>query len=109
MCPLSNRRSSTFSMSKLGYLASRAPRAMFSRSRKTAMVASEDLVVIGCESTRLEPVVVEADADAFGIGTIRYHFVPQPAFEQHQFTGGGRKGAPGAALALGRGLARRGG
>jgi hypothetical protein len=32
-------------------LASRAPKAMFSKSRKTAMVASDVLVVIGLEFT----------------------------------------------------------
>ena len=70
MWPLSSSRSSTLLMSKLGYLASRAPRAMFSRSRKTAMVASD--VVIGMvfvrrpRGPRLEPIVVEADAHALG-------------------------------------------
>src|SRR5580692_5915115 len=55
MWPLSSRRSRTFSTSKLGYLASRAPRAMFSRSRKTAMVASDVLAVIQlCSSLSLE-------------------------------------------------------
>src|SRR5450755_3981280 len=47
MWPLSSSRSSTFSMSKLGKLASRAPRAMFSRSRNTAIVVSLVLLVIG--------------------------------------------------------------
>ncbi len=36
------------SISKLGYLASRAPRAMFSKSRKTAMVASDALLNMRC-------------------------------------------------------------
>src|SRR6202162_4535848 len=115
MWPLSSRRSSTFSMSKLGYLASRAPKAMFSRSRKTAMVASDVRVVIGTQFTRrtasatreLEPIVVEADAHAFGIDPVRHHFVPQPTFEQHQVAGGGGKRSPGSGLTRGRSFARR--
>src|SRR5471030_1039824 len=47
MWPLSSNRSRTFSMSKLGKLASRAPSAMFSRSRNTAIVVSLVLLVIG--------------------------------------------------------------
>src|ERR1700722_14882456 len=101
-------------MSKLGYLASRAPSAMFSKSRKTAMVASEVLVVIGVEFTlnpqtaaALEPMVVEADADPFGVDAIRYHFMPQPAFEEHQLAWRRRKCPPGPAFALGGRFARR--
>src|ERR1700677_3417824 len=99
MSPLRSRRSSTFLMSKLGYLASRAPRAMFSKSRKTAMVASEVVVGINLSARprepRLEPIVVEADAHALRTYGIRCHFVPQPAFEQDQFTGLGGHGHPG--------------
>src|ERR1700675_5020507 len=102
MWPLSSRRSSTFSMSKLGYLASRAPKAMFSRSRKTAMVASDVRVVIAAQFTprtavamlELEPVVVEADAHAFGIDAVRHHFMPQPTFKEHQLSGRGGKCSP---------------
>src|SRR3979490_606915 len=116
MWPLSSRRSSTFSMSKLGYLASRAPKAMFSRSRKTAMVASDVRLVIAAQSTprtagptlELEPVVIEADAHAFGIDAVRHHFVPQPAFKEHQLSGCGGKCSPRLGLTRGRGLARRG-
>src|SRR5713226_341246 len=113
MWPLSSRRSSTFSMSKLGYLASRAPDAMFSKSRKTAMVASDVRVVITGQFTlflaalELEPVVIEADADAFGVDAVRHHFMPQPAFEEHQLACGGGECSPRAGLALGGGLARR--
>src|SRR5579863_964555 len=92
MWPLRSNRSSTLLMSKLGYLASRAPKAMFSKSRNTAMVASD--VVVGMDicpgvprAPRLEPIVVEADAHALRTHGIRRHFVPQPAFEQDQFTG----------------------
>src|ERR1700681_2970109 len=119
MWPLSRRRSSTFSMSKLGYLASRAPKAMFSRSRKTAMVASEVLVVIGLRAYSisaqrrarrarlLEPVVIEADADAFGIDAVLHHFMPQPTLEEQQSASHGRKCSPQARLARTSGLARR--
>src|ERR1700719_2257363 len=119
MWPLSSRRSSTFCMSKLGYLASRAPRAMFSKSRKTAMVASDVRVVIAAEFTPFldavmagatlgsEPVVIETDADAFGIDAVRNDFVPQPTFKEHQLARCGGEGAPRAGLALGRGLAGR--
>src|SRR3981189_3603404 len=115
MWPLSSRRSSTFSMSKLGYLASRAPKAMFSRSRKTAMVASDVGVVIGAQSTprtavatlELEPVVIEADAHAFGIDAVRYHFMPQPTFKEHQFAGCGGKRSPRPGFTRGRRFARR--
>src|ERR1700691_1215052 len=99
MSPLRSSRSSTLLMSKLGYLASRAPRAMFSKSRKTAMVASE--VVVGIDSStrprepRLEPIVVEADAHALRTDRIRRHFMPQPAFEQDQIAGLGGHGHPG--------------
>src|SRR5580700_1300892 len=104
-------------MSKLGNLASRAPNAMFSRSRKTAMVASDVVVAIGSEvysiprwvaaPPRLEPVVIEADADAFGVNAIRHHLVPQPTFKQHQAARGGGKCSPGAGLARGGRFARR--
>src|SRR5713226_4667147 len=113
MWPLSSRRSRTFSMSKLGYLASRAPKAMFSRSRKTAMVASDVRVVIGAQFTsflatlELEPVVIEADAHAFGIDAVRHHFVAQPAFEEHQLACGGGECSPRTGLAPGGGFARR--
>src|SRR6266704_3971452 len=99
MWPLSSRRSSTFSMSKLGYLASRAPKAMFSKSRKTAMVAADVRVVIAVQFTpllggrgdELEPVVIEADAHAFGIDAVRHYFMPQPTFKEHQLAGRGGK------------------
>src|SRR5882724_11275588 len=113
MWPLSSRRSSTFSMSKLGYLASRAPRAMFSKSRKTAMVASDVRVVIIGQSTlflaalELEPVVIEADGDALGVDAVRHYFMPQPAFEEHYLACGGGKCSPRAGLAPGGRLARR--
>src|SRR6202789_3309366 len=121
MWPLSSRRSRTFSTSKLGYLASRAPSAMFSRSRKTAMVASDVLAVIQWYSSwlpeftpfhaarlrRLEPIVVEADADAFRIDAVGHHFMPQPTFEKNQFSRSGGKGAPRTGLALCGGFARR--
>src|ERR1700682_6370297 len=108
MWPLSSRRSSTFSMSKLGNLASRAPNAMFSKSRKTAMVASDVLVVIGSKFTpKLEPVVIEADADAFSIDAVRHHFMPQPTFKEHQLTCRRRKCSPRAGLALRGRFARR--
>src|ERR1700675_3342589 len=100
-------------MSKLGYLASRAPKAMFSKSRKTAMVASDVRVVIAVQFTpflaalELEPVVIEADADAFGIDAVWHHFMPQPAFEEHQLACGGGECSPRAGLAPGGGLARR--
>src|SRR5271165_1143125 len=113
MWPLSSRRSSTFSMSKLGYLASRAPKAMFSRSRKTAIVASDVRAVIVPKFTliqaaaseprgrgALEPVVVEAHADAFGIHAIRHHFMPQPTFKEQQLARGSRKRSPGPGFAL---------
>src|ERR1700678_384928 len=100
MWPFRSSRSSTLLMSKLGYLASRAPKAMFSKSRKTAMVASD--VVVGMDfcpgaprEPRLEPIVVEADAHALRTYGIRCHFVPQPAFEQDQFAGLGGHGHPG--------------
>src|SRR5579862_894775 len=91
MWPFRSSRSSTFSMSKLGYLASRAPRAMFSRSRKTAIVAS--VVGLGMRHLispaamwlhRLEPVVVEAHTDPLGAREIGAHLVAQPALEQYQ-------------------------
>src|ERR1700694_1366256 len=115
MWPLSSRRSSTFSMSKLGYLASRAPKAMFSRSRKTAMVASDVRVVIGAQFTprtaaatlELEPVVIEAHAHPFGIDAVRHHFMPQPTFKKHQLAGCGGGGAPPPGFARARPLARR--
>src|SRR5216684_1723769 len=115
MWPLSSRRSSTFSMSKLGYLASRAPKAIFSRSRKTAMVSSDVRVVIGAQFTprttvatlELEPVVIEADTHAFGIDAVRHHFMPQPTFKEHQLAGCGGKCSPRPALTRGRCLARR--
>src|ERR1044071_8515377 len=47
MWPLSSKRSITLRMSKAGNWASCAPMAMFSRSRKTAMVASESGKLIG--------------------------------------------------------------
>ena len=43
---LSSRRSSTLRMSNAGKSASCAPSAMFSRSRNTAMVASESCILI---------------------------------------------------------------
>src|SRR5216683_1880416 len=115
MWPLSSSRSSTFSMSKLGYLASRAPKAMFSRSRKTAMVASDVRVVIAVQSTprtaaatpELEPVVIEAHAHAFGIDAVRHHFMAQPTFKEHQLAGCGGKRSPRPGLTRGRSLARR--
>src|SRR5580693_2954579 len=98
MWPLRSSRSRTFSMSKLGYLASRAPRAMFSRSRNTAIVAS--VVGLGmrhlssaqprCGWNPLEPVVVEAHADPLGAREIGAHFVAQPALEQYQASALGR-------------------
>src|ERR1700716_732827 len=113
MWPLSSRRSSTFSISKLGYLASRAPKAMFSRSRKTAIVASDVLVVIGRKFTPiarsggldLAPMVIEADADAFGIGAVRHHFMPQPTLKEQQLSRDSRKRSPGAHGARRRSLA----
>src|ERR1700733_4994036 len=115
MWPLSSRRSSTFWMSKLGNLASRAPKAMFSKSRKTAMVASEVLVVMAARLLHsakgnrdgLKPIVIEADADAFGINPVRHDFMPQPTFKEHQLARRSGKCSPRARLALGGALARR--
>src|SRR5260370_10913003 len=115
MGPLGSRRSSTFSMSKLGYLASRAPKAMFSRSRKTAMVASDVRVVIAVQSTprtaaatlELEPVVIEAHAHAFGIDAVRHHFMAQPTFKEHQLAGCGGERSPPPSLTRGRRPSRR--
>src|SRR5258708_32754988 len=86
MWPLSNRRSSTFSISKLGYLASRAPSAMFSRSRNTAMVASDALLDIQ-GSFVSKPVVVEAYADSLGMDGVGDDFMTQPALEQQTLIG----------------------
>src|ERR1700724_1869033 len=116
MWPLRSRRSSTFSISKLGYLASRAPKAMFSRSRKTAMVASEVVAVIGARvysirrpagATPLEPIEIETDADAFGVDAVRHHFMPQPTFKEQQLSRRRRKRSPWASLARRSRLARR--
>src|SRR5258708_5629624 len=106
MWPLSNRRSSTFSISKLGYLASRAPSAMFSRSRNAAMVASDALLDIQ-GSFVSKPVVVEAYADSLGMDGVGDDFMTQPALEQQQLTGRRGKGDPRAGLAFCRTLARR--
>src|SRR5271155_4004656 len=90
-------------MSKLGYLESRAPKAMFSRSRNTAMVASE--VVVGIRHStrcvaprhrRLKPIEIEADAHPFGIGQVGRHLVTQPTLEQHQMPGSSGNRDPGA-------------
>src|SRR5450755_321900 len=63
---------------------------MFSRSRNTAMVASEVVVGMGrfyargARRLRLKPVVVEAHADPLLIDGVGRHLVAQPALEQHQ-------------------------
>src|SRR5258708_32924179 len=106
MWPLSNRRSSTFSISKLGYLASRAPSAMSSRSRNTAMVASDALLDIQ-GSFVSKPVVVEAYADSLGMDGVGDDFMTQPALEQQQLTGRRWKSDPRAGLAFCRKFARR--
>src|SRR5258708_8131005 len=106
MWPLSNRRSSTFSISKLGYLASRAPSAMFSRSRNAAMVASDALLDIQ-GSFFSKPVVVEAYADSLGLDGVGDDFMTEPALEQQQLTGRRGKGDPGAGLAFRLKSARR--
>src|SRR5580698_9818464 len=106
MWPLSSRRSSTFSISKLGYFASRAPSAMFSRSRKTAIVASEALAVIQ-ESFNSEPVVIEAYADSLLLDAIGRDFMAKPAFEQQQASRRRLIGYPGTQFAACTGGARR--
>src|SRR5580700_6027984 len=106
MCPLSKRRSSTFSISKLGYLASRAPSAMFSRSRKTAIVASEVLTDIQASFT-LEPVVIEAYAYSLRVDAVGGDFMTQPTFKQQQAPRGSLKSHPGTRFAPRAGQARR--
>src|ERR1700675_978238 len=106
MWPLSNRRSSTFSMSKLGYLASRAPSAMFSKSKKTAMVASDAGLDMNYPAV-LKPVVIEAYADSLGIDVVGHNLMTKPAFEQDQLAGRGGKRDPRQGLAPGLEFARR--
>src|ERR1700683_632003 len=106
MCPLSNRRSSTFSISNLGYLASRAPSAMFSRSRKTAIVASEVLTDIQASFT-LEPVVIEAYAYSLRLDAVGGDLMTQPTFKQQQAPRGSLKSYAGTRFAPGAYQARR--
>src|SRR5882757_4105421 len=115
MWPLSRRRSNTFSMSKLGYLASRAPRAMFSKSRNTAIVASEVRVVLSfivrfytpqAPDRLLEPVVIEADAHPFGRNGLGGDFMAQPTLEQDELPRRRRDGDPRAILGPGVHYAR---
>src|ERR1700733_3553910 len=105
MWPFSSRRSSTFSMSKLGYFASRAPSAIFSKSRNTAIVAS---VALADMHYPLEPVVIEAYADPLGIGAVGRNLVAKPTLEQDQLSGRSRKRDPGAGMGACTGLARWG-
>ena len=56
---------------------------------------------------RLEPVVVETDAQPFGCDGIRHDLMAQPALEQYQVAGNGRDGDPRAIRAPGIGPARR--
>src|ERR1022692_2407470 len=83
MWPLSSNRSSTFSTSKLGKLASRAPSAMFSRSRNTAMVASLVLLLIfnshSVASNHSGAAQVERHENAVDIGNI---IAERPAFDE---------------------------
>src|SRR4030095_3449917 len=53
MWPLSRSRSSTLRMSKAGNWASCAPRAMFSKSRKTAIVASASAALIASDVSKI--------------------------------------------------------
>src|SRR5271166_5608266 len=75
---------------------------MFSRSRKTAMVASEVAVGIARfyphEASRmdLKPVVIEADAYPLRVGDMGRDFVAQPTLEQHHLSRLRGKGDPGA-------------
>src|ERR1700679_2853529 len=56
---------------------------------------------------RLEPIIIEADAETLRIDAIRHHFMPQPTFEKHQLARSGGKCSPRTALAFCGGFARR--
>src|SRR5579883_1677487 len=72
---------------------------MFSRSRKTAMVASvEGLGMSGLYLLESEPRIIEAHADALAGAEERRDLVAHPALEQHQLARAHGQGDPGLRL-----------